>query len=704
MDCNYDVFYDEPLKHIKQCYPDIKPTIKKVQNPLNRTDIPEECFLLNNKKEKYYNNIYNPQRIIDNINKYEINKEIKEDYIQKLSNLINLEVKEKCCNCISFTYYTIDVDEASVLSGGSVEPPSPIESSEDKLKKLYETKLINILQYLSSLRLSVLNMSNKLTNFLARIYVDISLFKTLANAKKYKTDISEPLIIKNLEIIQYLFTADNVEIYTHLCKSYTSNLSQLRSMRFLTMIDNDVSCCIMREADGFVTYMDCYNIQNFVNSNKILFTYNINKHLNFAEPTVINALDKYIENPNKDNLDNLSQSFYLEPYSSWLKTYQNFDSYYNTNSNLFDLLAGVIGINVQIKREKFYDTFTYLRSIYNKFNEINKIKTEYDNIEKDILFYKTQLPQYGSGIPFSGDSDDDDDYGYPAIDKTQILENISLLEEKQKTLKDAILSHSKIINKPISLRNLLNINIEILNIGFDEIFLMLLFRDIYTYNIKYEKFSITKIPITLDQFKYIHFIMNNVFSIKKIINMQFIGYDDTKLNINFITPLEDFIKELPTNKEMILSHLDLNKDKIYPIINNIFSSIYLQNKDIFVKQDSLYNPSDYFAQEKLIEKLLLSIVDLCIDNIHFKSIDYGIDIQINEELLSAHLNYNIIKQNYLNIADIYYNLYSHVYGAFYTSKLMIKNPKYIKSDKYEKKYLKYKSKYLQLKNNLDKFL
>jgi hypothetical protein len=697
MECNYDIFYDEPLKYIKECYPNINPTTKKVQNPLNRTDSPEECFLLNNKKEKYYFNTYNPQRIIDNINKYEIDEKIKKDYIEKLKKLINLEVKEKCCNCISFTYYTIDVDENTSLTGGGVEPSNPIESSEDKLeklKKLYENKLINILQYLSSLRLSVLNMSKKLENFLARIYVDISLFKTLTNAKKYKTDESESLIAKNLEIINYLFTADNVEIYTYLCKSYTTNLSQLRSMRFLTMIDDEVSCSIMREADGFVTYMDCYNIQNFVNSNKILFTYNINKHRNFAEPDVINMLDEYIKNPSEENLKQLEQDFYLEPYSTWLKTYQNFDSYYDTHSNLFDLLAGVIGFNLQIKREQFYDTLTNLRRTYDKFNEINEKKITYEFFKEKILFYETLTSQIGGGI---GSGDD--------INTTFKIEFEQHLDELKKTLSSEI-----IINKPVGLQKLLNINMNLLNIGFDEIFLMILFRDIYTYNIKYEKFAFGRDKfITFENMKSIHFIMNNVFVVKKLITLKLSPiYDDkfelkynsdTSLNIEFT--LADFIKELPTDKKMILSHLILNESNIITKINNIFSSIY-KNTTIFNITDAdRGNPTFYHNQEILIEKLLLSIFDLCIDNLHFKSNEYGIDIKLTDNLLSTHLNYNIIKHNDLNIADIYFNLYSGIYGQFYNSQILIKNPKYIEhSGGYESKYLKYKSKYLKLKNKL----
>jgi hypothetical protein len=272
------------------------------------------------------------------------------------------------------------------------------------------------------------------------------------------------------------------------------------------------------------------------------------------------------------------------------------------------------------------------------------------------------------------------------------------------------LSSEIIINKPVGLQKLLNINMNLLNIGFDEIFLMILFRDIYTYNIKYEKFAFGRDKfITFENMKSIHFIMNNVFVVKKLITLKLSPiYDDkfelkynsdTSLNIEFT--LADFIKELPTDKKMILSHLILNESNIITKINNIFSSIY-KNTTIFNITDAdRGNPTFYHNQEILIEKLLLSIFDLCIDNLHFKSNEYGIDIKLTDNLLSTHLNYNIIKHNDLNIADIYFNLYSGIYGQFYNSQILIKNPKYIEhSGGYESKYLKYKSKYLKLKNKL----
>ena len=46
--------------------------------------------------------------------------------------------------------------------------------------------------------------------------------------------------------------------------------------RFLTLFDAKVNIKIIREADGFVSYLDCMNIKNFCLSNTILFIYKLN--------------------------------------------------------------------------------------------------------------------------------------------------------------------------------------------------------------------------------------------------------------------------------------------------------------------------------------------------------------------------------------------------------------------------------------------
>jgi hypothetical protein len=346
--CNQDKFQETGnIDELKDCYymfPDINPI--KIPNPLDPTS-EETCYLINNKKLDYYIHKYEPQKVIDNIRNFDISEQIKNNYLEKLSEIADLTPKDNCCNCISFVFYIIYDNNVF----------------ENWNNNKFDYTIIQYLQkihnYLLSLHISVVNINKCLPDFISRIYLDISVLRVLFESKKiidkyiFKNKRLENLFNKNIEIIEFFFTNRTTEIYTIISKN---PIHQTRSYRFLTMIEPDVNIKIFREADGYVTYMDCMNIQNFVNANTLMLVYNINTDVdNFI---TLDSLDKIKEIKN----DFKPIELYSKRYSEWLNKEEKWlNKFVYTNITGFDLLAGLFSLSIQIKKEKYISISNILR-------------------------------------------------------------------------------------------------------------------------------------------------------------------------------------------------------------------------------------------------------------------------------------------------------------------------------------------------------
>jgi hypothetical protein len=312
---------------------------KEVQNPISLED--KDCTLLNTKKHTYYKHIYDPVPIF-NILKTELH--LDEDIISKFDN----ERRENCCNAISITLYSKDCS-------------------------------LNILKkYLYSINRTVKNVKKHLDDWIVRLYLDQSIYKCMENiedlSSKKKVDgkdynFVEPfelkLIIKTfIEIIN----SPNVEIYTYQCESILNNkisLEKIRTFRYLILSDPEVNLCIIREADGIVSNLDCHNIKIFSKSNKLFYI-----------PKILN---------NKLILDNGSLVLYYS-YQKWLILYKIlFEKEYFTNhQNIYDLLAGTFGTKLKLKRDAY---FFYINKIYKEIDLFLKLSLE----EKIAKYPDTQF-------------------------------------------------------------------------------------------------------------------------------------------------------------------------------------------------------------------------------------------------------------------------------------------------------------------------
>lgn len=287
----------------------------KTSNPINSN---KTCTLLNNKKNKYYIHTYDPSSIR--------RKMEKTGLFPNMAEVFDFTIREKCCNCISISlYYTNEIN---------------LEKCE---------------LFLASIRRTIDNVKKNLPDWIVRVYLDSSVYKSLIAYQKQNKN--KGLFVK--ESLNYLLDADNVEIYTYCCKDVLTKkvlISRSRAYRFLPLSDTDVNVRIIREADGIVTNVDCHNIKAFTKSKYIFY------------------LPEYIKQYNYTNNDTFTGEY--GGYSLWLRMYTQClqSEYFDKKHQLYDLLAGTLGVRLMVKRS-YFD---------NKVKEVKKLikYADYDCIKE----------------------------------------------------------------------------------------------------------------------------------------------------------------------------------------------------------------------------------------------------------------------------------------------------------------------------------
>jgi hypothetical protein len=359
----------------------------------------QSCYLINNKRIDYYIYKYEPKKIIDNIRKFDIDEATKEEYISNIAEIADLTSRDNCCNCISFTLY-IRYDQLIFDRWNNHD-----EYRNDIVEYLY-----TMYAYLLSIKISVTNITRCLPNFISRIYLDISIFKILFEINKiideynFENNRIETLLNKNKEIVEFLFNNISTEVYT--ITDPESDIEKTRSYRFLTLIESDVNIKVLREADGIVSYMDCMNIQKFLNANTLMLVYDLNQRQNFINSFELQKIKNLQSNfvPFEDHGFNDSPHVITsERYSKWLMKEQakiSLTGYLNTHIIGFDLYAGCFSLSLQIKPEKYYeyndkvgkstDTRTFdERLLINLFLKLISVKCNESNTNGDALKIKT---------------------------------------------------------------------------------------------------------------------------------------------------------------------------------------------------------------------------------------------------------------------------------------------------------------------------
>ena len=295
--------------------------MSKSQAP-NPIDKNEMCKLINTKKIAYYTHTYDPTKITDNIRK-QPESDHRTKLLKDIDRIFNLDKRENCCNCISISLY-------------------------------FTTKYIGRLlrTYLSSIQRTVKNVQNCLKDWIVRIYIDSSVFDSILIFKRSRYEL------KAIEILDYLYNSKNVEIYTYFCKSIldeTTSIVRTRAFRFIPMTDNDVNICVIREADGFVSYLDCHNLKIFEESNKIMY------------------LSPYLEELTNHSI--IKNERDLSSYKPWLWSYkqQIETEYFKKYNNLYDILAGTLALKLTIKRGLYDETILEMQQKLDKLIKKSKM-------------------------------------------------------------------------------------------------------------------------------------------------------------------------------------------------------------------------------------------------------------------------------------------------------------------------------------------
>lgn len=325
--------------------------LSRISNPVDDTTF---CKLLNNKKTKYYNYSYDPSRIIDNIKKLNIKKEVIDQYIDSLQKTFDLEKKNNCCNCISITLYRKQ----------SASTP--------------------IYDYLKSIRRSVKNVQKFLPGWIVRIYLDTSVYNYVNTTNDYIDDA--------YQIVQFLLEQPHVEVYTYLCSDILSEktpLEKIRTTRFRALYDPEVNIAVIREADGVVTYQDCHNLKYFEKSPHIFYLSPWMGEGEFKASTILIVEPK---------------AWHIKSYSIWLQTYkEKFDEdFYNWKKvAAYDLMAGLLAVKLKLKSGIYHRETSELNKLIDSIDDESErsiMTVGFDEIlllriYKDVISFDTKYDE-----------------------------------------------------------------------------------------------------------------------------------------------------------------------------------------------------------------------------------------------------------------------------------------------------------------------
>jgi len=297
-------------------------------NPYNQA---EECkvILKNGRKIKYYKHKYIPD--ISLYNKYE-------GQTNNMNKVFNMEPDyiTKRCNCVSIVLYSMGSDVSRLKA------------------------------YLLSVQRSVKNIYNNLNGWVTRLYIDYTVYDSIYGYQVQDHELDEYEIEHELDVIKkckeimddITNNYDNVEIYTILCQSTdTDDRGYIRIYRFfplldtITKVENNLTSnyygtnvSIIREADGIVSLLDCRNIQIFAQQQQKVF---------YLIPYFFESAHTY------DHYDNIYAG-----YSHWLAFYKKFIDYeyFSKYNNLYDMLAGTIGVRYKVRTSFYYESISNILS------------------------------------------------------------------------------------------------------------------------------------------------------------------------------------------------------------------------------------------------------------------------------------------------------------------------------------------------------
>ena len=348
----------------KKLYNNIPFLTNNVTNPLDSIDT---CILHNTKKQSLYTHTYNPTVYIKELKELGITDEI----LSKFDNQSN----DNCCKVIAISLY------------------------------FPKCKIDNIEKYLFSIYRTVKNVEKKLNDWIVRLYFDMTVYNCVLNIS---TEIKHESVLDNdvgvnthddtdvkvnddiKRTFEYIINSPNVELYTYECNNTNISLEKTRTLRFLPLSDPEVALCVVREADGIVSNLDCQNIKLFDESKKLFYL------SHFSSPFRIRSFEGKNYVTYKKH----------ESYGRWLNLYKQLieRNYFASHQNLYDLLAGLFSIKLRFNRQKYIDCIHNLTNKMNKLFEDVKSTQENRNYVNHSVIWETSNT---SGICTHGEENRD---------------------------------------------------------------------------------------------------------------------------------------------------------------------------------------------------------------------------------------------------------------------------------------------------------
>ena len=221
-------------------------------------------------------------------------------------------------------------------------------------------------RYLTTVVTSVENIKNCLSDWIVRLYIDKSVFELIHEVEMYNPLVQgcvQNIGIEYRKILNKLFSYSNCEIYVTFCEKLLDNtldIGKTRNFRFSGFFDDDVNINACREADGMVTKMDCHNLKVFENSPKLCL-------LNNFIGVNGEIQGRMFVRDGTDNKTETNKSV-SGGYSNWLKTFKRIFSnmYTQIPFHLDDVLL-----------EKF--DFTKFGSIFDLAAGVTTLKCKFNN-------------------------------------------------------------------------------------------------------------------------------------------------------------------------------------------------------------------------------------------------------------------------------------------------------------------------------------
>jgi len=481
---------------------------------------------------------------------------------------------EKCCNVISISLYFI------------------------------ECIPYNMAKYLMSIERTVKNVQNNLPDWIVRIYLDESVHNCMKTIE-----------ITSLEkkAYDYIISAPNVEIYTYNCEVIPGeNIARKRTYRFLPFSDEDVNICIVREADGIVSNWDCIQIDLFSKNSDKMFYFPYN------------------------HIPRETMSMF-ESYERWLLLYKVIFCYdfFSNNYMGYDLLAGLFGIKLKLKRQYYIDTIVNLRDKIDDF--ILKVSPTYDNDEA-----------------YNGHGN------------------------------DKYLTQTGMRTGMRTIKNIMNQTNDVLSIGFDEILLLEMFKEVFSF------------PVSPG-----HLVKDNVNDNDIRIGDDHIEeYNQLKGNIqHFVLDESTYDKKIVISLHNVNDYDTISKNDTIrkSICEELDEAGIIRECKDKIKIDGKLDKWLYFIDGQLLDKTNLN------SNITFSiTLQYYYSNVLSYKEIVSHL----LNEPYSKTYDIYYNNISPLSqhrGGYNITKINRRHKRYIREykSKHKRCIRNYKSKHKKqrTKNN-----